>query len=51
MYQLYIDIRAKKYDNTSVRFLSMGMSDSYTDAIRAGANIVRVGSKIFGGRY
>jgi pyridoxal phosphate enzyme (YggS family) len=50
MYQLYIDIRAKKYDNVSVRFLSMGMSDSYTDAIRAGANIVRVGSKIFGER-
>ena len=30
--------------------LSMGMSDSYTYAIEAGANLVRVGSKIFGER-
>ena len=50
MFQLYIDISAKKYDNVSVRFLSMGMSDSYIDAIHAGANIVRVGSAIFGNR-
>jgi uncharacterized pyridoxal phosphate-containing UPF0001 family protein len=50
MFQLYIDISAKKYDNVSVRFLSMGMSDSYADAILAGANIVRVGSAIFGER-
>ena len=50
MFQLFIDIRAKKYDNVSVRFLSMGMSDSYYDAILSGANIVRVGSKLFGAR-
>ena len=30
--------------------LSMGMSESYTYAIEAGANLVRVGSKIFGER-
>jgi uncharacterized pyridoxal phosphate-containing UPF0001 family protein len=28
----------------------MGMSDSYAAAIRAGANMVRVGSAIFGAR-
>lgn len=50
MYQLYIDNKAKKYDNVSMDFLSMGMSDDYEDAIREGANMVRVGSFIFGPR-
>ena len=50
MFQLFVDIRAKKYDNVSVRLLSMGMSDSYADAIRAGSNMVRIGSAIFGKR-
>jgi len=50
MFQLFVDMRAKKYDNVSVRLLSMGMSDSYTDAIRAGSNMVRIGSAIFGKR-
>ena len=50
MLQLFIDISEKKYDNVSMQFLSMGMSDSYADAIRAGANIVRVGTAIFGER-
>jgi hypothetical protein len=50
MFQLFVDISAKKYDNISVRLLSMGMSDSYIDAIRAGSNMVRIGSAIFGER-
>jgi len=50
MFQLFVDMRAKKYDNVSIRLLSMGMSDSYTDAIRAGSNMVRIGSAIFGER-
>jgi len=50
MYKLYVDMRGKKYDNISMRFLSMGMSDSFVDAIRAGANMVRIGSAIFGAR-
>ena len=50
MYQLYIDNKAKKYDNVIMDFLSMGMSDDYTDAIKEGANMVRVGSFIFGPR-
>jgi len=50
MYNLFVDIRTKKYDNVSVRLLSMGMSDTYEDAIRSGANMVRVGSAIFGAR-
>jgi len=50
MFKLFIDMSAKKYDNISVRLLSMGMSDSYKDAIRAGSNMVRIGSAIFGER-
>jgi len=50
MLKLFVDIRAKKYDNNYVQFLSMGMSDSYADAIRAGSNMVRIGTAIFGVR-
>jgi len=50
MYQLFIDMREKKYDNVSMKFLSMGMSDSYVEAILAGSNMVRVGTAVFGKR-
>lgn len=50
MYQLYIDNKEKKYDNVYMDFLSMGMSDDYEAAISEGANMVRVGSFIFGPR-
>jgi len=50
MYQLYIDIRGKKYDNTHIWCLSMGMSGDFPQAIVSGANMVRVGSAIFGVR-
>jgi len=36
--------------NVDMRFLSMGMTNSYKIAIEEGANIVRIGTKIFGGR-
>ena len=50
MFKLFVDMSTKKYDNVSVRLLSMGMSDSYVDAIRAGSNMVRIGSALFGSR-
>ena len=50
MRQLFVDNSAKKYDNVSMDFLSMGMSDDYPDAVAEGANMVRVGSAIFGPR-
>lgn len=50
MVHLYIDNGQKKYDNVSMDFLSMGMSEDYADAIRAGANMVRVGTLLFGAR-
>ena len=36
--------------NVEMRYLSMGMSNSYKIAIEEGANIVRVGTKLFGDR-
>lgn len=51
MYQLFIDISAKKYDNVSMDYLSMGMSADYQAAISCGANIVRLGTTIFGARH
>lgn len=50
MKQLFVDIGAKKYDNISMDLLSMGMSADYEVAVSEGANIVRVGTGIFGAR-
>ncbi|MBO6010746.1 MAG: YggS family pyridoxal phosphate-dependent enzyme [Oscillospiraceae bacterium] len=50
MYNFYVDIKQKRYDNVSMDFLSMGMSADYPAAIECGANMVRVGSAIFGPR-
>lgn len=36
--------------NVEMRYLSMGMSNSYEIAIEEGANMVRIGTKLFGGR-
>ena len=51
MKQLFIDNSEKKYDNIRMDFLSMGMSGDYTEAIACGANLIRVGSGIFGPRH
>jgi len=50
MHQVFVDIRAEMYDNVSMDFLSMGMSGDYFDAILEGANMIRIGSTIFGER-
>ena len=50
MYNLSVDITAKKYDNISVEILSMGMTDDYMDAIACGSTMIRVGTGIFGAR-
>ena len=50
IFNLSVDIAAKKYDNVSVQILSMGMSDDYADAIRCGSTMIRVGTAIFGAR-
>ncbi len=50
MRQLFVDNSSKKYDNVSMDFLSMGMTDDYPVAVAEGANMVRIGSAIFGRR-
>ena len=47
---LYVDINEKLFHN-ELECISMGMSGDFADAIRAGANMVRVGTAIFGTRY
>lgn len=51
MRKLFIDMSAKKYDNVTMSILSMGMSADFELAIACGANMVRVGSAIFGERH
>ncbi len=51
MRELFVDIGRKKYNNNIIMdFLSMGMSADFRDAILEGANMVRIGSSIFGAR-
>lgn len=44
--------KIKSFDipNVEMKYLSMGMTNSYKIAIEEGANIVRIGTKIFGPR-
>lgn len=51
MYQLFIDIKGKTYNNKAdIDCLSMGMSGDFEDAIAKGATQVRVGTALFGAR-
>ncbi len=50
MQKLFIDNRAKKYDNVYMDILSMGMSDDFSYAIKEGATRIRLGSLLFGKR-
>lgn len=50
MYELFVDIGTKNIDNISMTYLSMGMSADYVPAIECGANIVRLGTALFGAR-
>lgn len=49
MYKLFIDINTKNKDN-NISILSMGMSDDYEQAVLCGANMVRLGTALFGKR-
>ena len=48
--KLFEDIKKKNIQNVGMEFLSMGMSSSYKVAIEEGANIIRIGTLIFGSR-
>ena len=43
-------IKELSLPNVEMKYLSMGMTDSYPVALEEGANMVRIGSKIFGNR-
>ncbi len=50
MHNLFVDIQGKNIDNSNMEYLSMGMSQDFDLAIENGANLVRVGSALFGNR-
>jgi hypothetical protein len=49
-YQIFVDILQNSGYNINEPILSMGMSDSFEEAIAEGSTLVRVGSAIFGRR-
>ncbi len=50
MKEIFDSTKNIKYDNVEMQYLSMGMSGDYVVAIEEGANMVRIGSGIFGAR-
>ncbi|MGB2629698.1 MAG: YggS family pyridoxal phosphate-dependent enzyme [Candidatus Omnitrophota bacterium] len=48
--KIFDDLKADPVPGTEMRYLSMGMTNSYRVAIEEGANMVRIGTKIFGER-
>jgi pyridoxal phosphate enzyme (YggS family) len=48
--QLFDHIDSIKIPGVNMHYLSMGMSNSYQVAIEEGANMVRIGSRLFGPR-
>jgi hypothetical protein len=50
MKNLHVSIAALNIPKVEMRYLSMGMSSDFTTAIEEGANMVRVGTALFGQR-
>ncbi len=48
--QLFKDIEQANLPGIEMKYLSMGMSNSYRVALEEGANLVRIGTRIFGER-
>ncbi len=48
--EIFEKIKRLNLPNVEVRYLSMGMTNSYRVALEEGANMVRIGTKIFGER-
>ena len=48
--ELFNTVKSLGVANVEMKWLSMGMTDSYRVAIEEGANMVRIGTKIFGAR-
>ena len=48
--RLFDELRFHQRPDMGLKYLSMGMSNSYRIAIEEGANIVRIGTRLFGAR-
>jgi pyridoxal phosphate enzyme (YggS family) len=48
--RLFNKIKAQRIPGIEMKFLSMGMTNSFRVAIQEGANMVRIGTRIFGPR-
>jgi pyridoxal phosphate enzyme (YggS family) len=48
--KIFERIEALAIPNVEMKYLSMGMTNSYTVALEEGANLVRIGARIFGER-
>jgi uncharacterized pyridoxal phosphate-containing UPF0001 family protein len=48
--KVFEKIKELNLPNAQMNYLSMGMTNSYKVALEEGANIVRIGSRIFGQR-
>ena len=48
--RLFDRIKALEIPNVEMKYLSMGMTNSYRVALEEGANLVRIGTRIFGER-
>jgi uncharacterized pyridoxal phosphate-containing UPF0001 family protein len=49
--EIFEEIKKKELPGVEMSYLSMGMSNSYKVALEEGANMVRIGTDIFGKRY
>lgn len=50
MYEIFLKTKEIPFHSANIKYLSMGMSHDYAIAIEEGANLVRVGTAIFGPR-
>ena len=50
MYQLFRKLKDAQLEHTNIEWLPMGMTHDYTVAVEEGANLVRIGTGIFGQR-
>ena len=48
--KIFDKIKRLNLPNIEMKYLSMGMTNSYQVALEEGANVVRIGTKIFGER-
>jgi pyridoxal phosphate enzyme (YggS family) len=48
--KIFEKIKGLKLPNVEMKYLSMGMTNSYQVALEEGANIIRIGTRIFGER-